>query len=104
MTFALQVSVLLAVSLAISLTFTASRNARERYARLREARAGFQLSEGIKLIVLNPVVLNAAVAFAAHFLGVGLLLLSLELSFWGYLSAPAMAAAIVETIQEFADD
>jgi CHASE2 domain-containing sensor protein len=102
--FALQVLVLLAVCLAISLTFTASRNARERYHRIREARAGIQVSEGIKLILLNPVMLNAAVSVAAHFIGVGLLLLSLELSFWGYLSAPAVAAAIVETVQEFADD
>jgi hypothetical protein len=37
-------------------------------------------------------------------LGVGLLVLSLELSLWGFLSAPAVAAAIVETLQEFADD
>lgn len=102
--FALQVVVLLMVSLAISLTFTASRTVRDRYRVMKEQRRGFQADEAIKLIVLNPVILNWVVALSAHFVGVGLLLVSLELSFWGYLSAPAVAAAVVETIQEFADD
>ncbi len=102
--FALQVVVLLAVTLAISFAFTASRTARDRYRVMKEQRRGFQADEAVKLIVLNPVILNWVVALSAHFIGVGLLLGSLELSFWGYLSAPAVAAAVVETIQEFADD
>ena len=102
--FALQVLVLLVVSLAISLTFNASRAARQRFATVKQNRKGIDPREAVQLIALNPVVLNWALAIAAHIVGIGLLMISLDLSFWGYLSAPAIGAAITETIQEFADD
>jgi CHASE2 domain-containing sensor protein len=102
--FPLQILVLLAVSLGISAAFALSRRARARFSRVRAKGRGLDPSEGLQLIALNPVVLNWTLAIVAHFLGVGLLLLSLDLSFWGYLSAPAVGAAVMETIQEFADD
>ncbi|MFI4974926.1 MAG: hypothetical protein ACHP84_10340, partial [Caulobacterales bacterium] len=38
-----------------------------------------------------------------HRLGIALLVISLNFGLWGFLSAPAVAAAITETIQEFTD-
>ena len=98
-----QILVLLLVCIGISLTFAASDRARKHMARMRAREKRSPLTR-LQLIVLNPVVLNWSLALAAHLTGVGLLILSLNYGYWGYLSAPALGAAIMETIQEFADD
>jgi hypothetical protein len=99
----IQIGVLFAVSVGISAVFALSAAARARYKRGRQAEQLNTMSR-LKLLPLNPLVLNAALAFATHWLGIGLLLISLGLGYWGYLSAPAFAAAVMEAIQEFADD
>jgi hypothetical protein len=53
---------------------------------------------------LNPLVMNGMVALVAHLTGIALLLVTLNYGLWGFLSAPAFAAAITESIQEFLDD
>ena len=56
------------------------------------------------IISLNPIVMNGMIAVTAHLAGIGLLLVTLNFGLWGFLSAPAFAAAITQTIQEFLDD
>lgn len=98
-----QISLLLVVCLGISGSFVLSERARKRYARLRRIGIKRPWWRKALLLTLNPVILNTALAFGSHWLGVGLLLVSLSFGYWGYLSAPAFAAAITETILDFAD-
>ena len=100
----LQLSVLLAVSAAITGGFSITRRIREHYLTLKSQSRGRPLMARLRLIPFNPVVLNWAFAFAAHWTGIGLLLISLDQGYWGYLSAPAFASAAVGAMQEFADD
>lgn len=100
----LQLSVLLLMSAAITLGFTITRRIREHYASLRSRVRGHALITRLRLMPFNPVVLNWAFAFTAHWIGIGLLLISLDHGYWGYLSAPAFASAAVGAMQEFADD
>ena len=62
-----------------------------------------KLDRRLAIISLNPIILNGIIALTAHCLGIALLLVSLNFGLWGFLSAPAFAAAITETILEFAD-
>ena len=98
-----QIVLLLVVCLGISGSFVLSERARKRYARLRKLGLKRPWWRKAALLSLNPVILNTALAFGSHWLGVSLLLVSLSLGYWGYLSAPAFAAAITETILDFAD-
>lgn len=98
-----QIALLLVVCLGISGSFVLSERARKRYARLKKLGLKRPWWRKAALLTLNPVILNTALAFGSHWLGVGLLLVSLSLGYWGYLSAPAFAAAITETILDFAD-
>lgn len=99
----IQIALLLVVCLGISGSFVLSERARKRYARLRKLGVKRPWWRKAALLTLNPVILNTVLAFGSHWLGVGLLLVSLGLGYWGYLSAPAFAAAITETILDFAD-
>jgi CHASE2 domain-containing sensor protein len=99
----LQVLLLGLASAAMSATALATGHARRHYRRLKRNphKANFNRRAGI--ILLNPIVVNGIIAFAAHGIGIGLLLVSLNYGLWGFLSAPVFAAAITETVQEFAD-
>ncbi|HZK99436.1 MAG TPA: CHASE2 domain-containing protein [Caulobacteraceae bacterium] len=98
----LQLSALAAISIIITVSFTLSRRARRAY---RESRGpGAHWTREIVLLPLNPVVLNIGVAFMAHWLGVGLMLIALHLGYWGFLSGPAFGSALAETVQDFTDE
>jgi glycine/D-amino acid oxidase-like deaminating enzyme len=49
-------------------------------------------------------VLNLAVAFIAHWLGVAMMLVALQFGYWGFLSGPVVGSALAETIQDFTDE
>jgi CHASE2 domain-containing sensor protein len=98
-----QVLLLLVVSLAISASAAATSRARRRYLRLRGGPHSETLTHRLAILPLNPIVLNGIIALSAHWLGVALLMVSLNFGLWGFLSAPAFAAAITETIQELTD-
>lgn len=100
----IQLGVLFAVSLAITAGFTLSRMIRDHYLSLREKHRQGPFIVRLGLLPINPLVLNWVFAFGAHWMGVGLLLISLDQGYWGYLSAPAFAAAATGAMQEFADD
>lgn len=99
-----QISTLLLVSLGITAGFTLTRRIRDHYLDLKLKHAGANFWNKVRLTPFNPVVLNWAFAFAAHWVGIGLLIYAMEMGYWGYLSAPAFAAAAVGAMQEFADD
>ena len=98
----LQVLGLLLATLAMSGTALATLHAR-RYRRLRRSKHKQKLSHRIQIILLNPIALNGIIALVAHGVGIGLMLVSLNFGLWGFLSAPVFAAAITQTVQEFAD-
>jgi CHASE2 domain-containing sensor protein len=97
----LQVFLLSLVSLAISASAAATSQARRHYIRLRETEHRNKLSHHLTTLPLNPIILNGLIAVGAHCLGIALTAVSLNFGLWGFLSAPAFAAAITETIQEF---
>lgn len=98
----LQIAILLVICLAMSAASVATDRARDEYIKhTRGDKRGFIWR--IALLPLNPLVLNGAIAFAAHWLGVLMLLGSLNFGVWGFLSAPVFAAALAESIQEFTD-
>ncbi len=97
-----QGGVLLVVSVAITISFSASRAARRGYRRYRAGASHW--AHRLALLPLNPVVLNWVVALAAHWIGIGLLLVSLKFGFWGFLSGPAFGSATAETIQDFTEE
>jgi CHASE2 domain-containing sensor protein len=90
------------VSLSISAVAITTERARHRQRELRRSEHK-HLGHRLAIISLNPIVLNGIIALLAHYAGVALLLVSLNYGLWGFLSAPAFAAAITETIQEFLD-
>jgi len=100
----LQLTALLLVSAMITMGFWITRVIRENYLALKSRHQQKSFWVRIRLLPFNPVVLNWAFAFAAHWVGIGLLLLALDRGYWGYLSAPAFASAAVGAMQEFADD
>jgi hypothetical protein len=100
----LQLSVLFMVSAAITAGFAVTRRIRENYLHLRTRHRGQPFIHRLRLMPFNPVVLNWAFAVASHWTGIGLLVISLDHGYWGYLSAPAFASAAVGAMQEFADD
>jgi hypothetical protein len=95
------VLLLLLVSLLISASNLATAQARQRYRRLRRSVHKAKFGRRLAIIPLNPIILNGLIALSAQCLGVGLLMVSLDFGFWGFLSAPVYAAAITETLQEF---
>jgi hypothetical protein len=99
-----QVLLLLLVSLAFAATARATEHMRHRYQSFRSRLDKHRLRHRLTSISLNPIILNGAIAIGAHLTGIMLLLLTLNLGMWGFLSAPAFAVAITETIQEFLDD
>ena len=107
-----QLLTLLVVSGAITAGFWITRKIRENYinlkhlhdARYKTTHPVWWLVNRLRLAPFNPVVLNFVFAFAAHWVGIGLLLIALDRGYWGYLSAPAFASAAVGAMQEFADD
>lgn len=100
----LQLLVLLVVSAGITAGFALTRRVREHYAHLKSRHRGHPWHVRLRLMPFNPVVLNFVFAFAAHWVGIGLLLISLDRGYWGYLSASAFASAAVGAMQEVADD
>lgn len=100
----LQLATLFIVSLGITGGFWITRRIRDYYLNLKGRHRGSPLIVKLSLLPVNPVVLNWIFAMAAHWTGVWLLLVSLDHGFWGYLSAPAFAAAATGAMQEFADD
>ena len=100
----IQLTVLLVVSLAITAGFTLSRMIRAHYLSLRTRHKQSSFIVRLSLLPINPLVLNWLFALGAHWMGIVLLLISLDQGYWGYLSAPAFAAAATGAMQEFADD
>ncbi|MDB5432343.1 MAG: hypothetical protein JWP35_3459 [Caulobacter sp.] len=100
----LQISTLLLVSLMITGGFTVTRRIRDHYLGLKDRHKESSFWVKVRLTPFNPVVLNWAFAFAAHWLGISLLIFAMGHGYWGYLSAPAFAAAATGAMQEFADD
>jgi CHASE2 domain-containing sensor protein len=98
----IQLAVLGVISILITTGFTISRLARRRYLRHRAGATHWR--RRLALLPLNPIVLNWSIAFLAHWIGVGLLIWSLELGYWGFLSGPAFGAAMAEAIQDFTDE
>jgi hypothetical protein len=99
----IQILIVAAASLAMSMTALASNRARTRTRLLRRSRDKHKLRHRLEIIFLNPVILNGIIALTAHGVGIVLLLVSLNFGLWGFVSAPVFAAAITETVQEFAD-
>jgi CHASE2 domain-containing sensor protein len=97
----LQILLLLLVSLLMSASNLATAQARRRYRRLRRSVHKARFARRLAIIPLNPIILNGLIALTAQCVGVGLLMISLDFGFWGFLSAPVYAAAITETLQEF---
>ena len=98
----IQLAVLFVISVTITMGFSFSRRARHRYHRYKSSASHWV--HRLALLPLNPVVLNWIVAFAAHWVGVALLLVSLNFGYWGFLSAPAFGSAAAEAIQDFTDE
>jgi hypothetical protein len=97
-----QLMTLAVISVTITIAFTLSKRARRTYREHRRAGSGWMRE--LVLLPLNPVVLNIAVAFIAHWLGVGLMLVALHVGYFGFLSGPAVGSALAETIQDFTDE
>jgi CHASE2 domain-containing sensor protein len=100
---AFQIAGLLMVSLAMTVSAAATEHARHRLRLLRRGPHKRRLSGRAGMVVLNPVILNGGIAVSAHCAGIVLSFVSLNFGLWGFLSAPAFAVAITETIQEFFD-
>jgi CHASE2 domain-containing sensor protein len=100
----IQLGTLLAVSTAITYGFIVTGRIREHWLDLKSSTRGESVFAKLRLLPFNPVVLNWVFAIAAHWTGIGLLLISLDHGYWGYLSAPAFASAAVGAMQEVADD
>jgi CHASE2 domain-containing sensor protein len=98
-----QIAGLLLVSLAMTVSAAATEHARHRLRQLRRGPHSGHLSGRAGMVLLNPVILNGGIAVAAHCAGIVLLFVLLNFGLWGFLSAPAFAVAITETIQEFFD-
>jgi CHASE2 domain-containing sensor protein len=96
-----QVVLLMLVVLAFSFSAMATEQAKHRHRALRNSPHRNKFGHQLAIISLNPLVLNGMIAVFAHVVGIGLLLVSLNFGLWGFLSAPAFAVAITETIQEF---
>ncbi|HEY9218750.1 MAG TPA: hypothetical protein VIO94_11915, partial [Phenylobacterium sp.] len=99
-----QILLLVIVCLAFTAGFAFTRRLRRLYRRYLRRTDEPKLSIRMGVIVLNPVVVNAVLAFGAHLLGIALLLVTLDFGLWGFISAPAMAASLTETMQEFAEN
>jgi hypothetical protein len=100
----LQLTVLFVMSAMITTGFWFTRKIREHYSHLRTRHRGRHWLVRLRLIPFNPLILNWVFALIAYAVGIALLLLSLNLGYWGYLSAPAFASAAVGAMQEFSDD
>ncbi len=100
----IQLTTLLVVSTAITSGFVVTGRIRAHWLHLKTRHRNHSFLTRLRLAPFNPVVLNWAFAFAAHWTGIGLLLISLDHGYWGYLSAPAFASAAVGAMQEFAND
>ena len=99
----LQIFSLLLVCIAFSASALASERAKHHYRSLRRRRKQHTFRQRLAFVWLNPLFMNGMIAVAAHLLGIGILLISLNFGLWGFLSAPAFAVAITETLQEFFD-
>lgn len=100
----LQLTTLIVMSALITVGFWAARKLREHYEGLRSRHRERPLIVRLRLLPFNPVLLSYVFAFTAYAAGVGLLIVSLNLGYWGYLSAPAFASAVVGSVQEFSND
>lgn len=101
--FVLQVVLLLAVCFAFSACDIASDRIKRHHRNLRRRKRQHDWRQRLAFVALNPLFMNAMIAILAHLLGIGLLLITLNFGFWGFVSAPAFAVAITETIQEFSN-
>jgi CHASE2 domain-containing sensor protein len=99
-----QVLLLLVVSMAFAASSVIRERVRHQHKTLRESEHRNKVGHRTAIILLNPIVINGTIAVSAHLLGIALLLVTLNFGLWGFLSAPAFAAALTETIQEFLGD
>ena len=102
--FILQLLTIYVVSTIIWLGFRATESVRSHYRNLRTTLRQRHWVIQLRSLPMNPVVLHWIFAFASYWLGVFLLLRALDLGYWGYLSAPAFAAATAGLIEEVADE
>ena len=100
----LQILIILLASIGIWLGFRGAHAVREHYRRLREHHRQRHWLVRLRILPLNPIILHWVFAIAAHATGVALLMWALDRGYWGYLSAPAFAAAGAGAIQEVMDD
>lgn len=99
-----QILILIPICIGISFGFAVTRQTRREYKRYLRRHPDGNFWLRMRMLPFNPVVLNWLTALGAHYVGVGVLLFSLGWGYWGFLSAPAFAAALAETAQEFAED
>jgi hypothetical protein len=97
------VLLLLLVCVAFSVCDVASQRIKKHHRSLRRRKGQHTWRQRLAFVALNPLFMNTMIAIGAHVLGIGLLLVTLNFGFWGFISAPAFAVAITETIQEFSD-
>jgi CHASE2 domain-containing sensor protein len=98
-----QIVLLMLVVTAFTFSAIATEQAKDHHKALRNSPHRNKIGHRLAIISLNPLVLNGMIAILAHLTGIALLLVSLNFGLWGFLSAPAFAVAITETIQEFLD-
>lgn len=95
-----QIVVVLLVSVIYSSLFAATEHLRERV-HASGVRHKTTVLARVQQMIANPALLNAMIAVMIHGLGLLGLMLSLRYGLFGFLSAPAIAAGFVETVQEF---
>jgi hypothetical protein len=100
----LQILTIYLVATVIWLGFRGTDMLRRHYQNLRSTVRERHWVVRLRVLPFNPVVLHWVFAFAAYWLGVLLLLRALDMGYWGYLSAPAFAAATAGLIQEVSDE
>jgi CHASE2 domain-containing sensor protein len=98
----LQMLLFAVVSLAITTGFSLSRHARRHYRNRRAASQDW----GVRMLLLplNPVLLNWVAGFIAHYFGVAVLVITLNIGFSGFLSGPAFMSAMAEAVQDFTEE
>lgn len=99
-TLPFQVLVVLLVAVLYSSLFAATEHLRDRIAANKGPHERSIVARMQEMIV-NPAILNAMIAVLIHGIGLIGLIVSLRFGLFGFLSAPAIAAGFVETIQEF---
>jgi hypothetical protein len=98
--WAVQFGVLVVVTLAMFFASGLIEDLREGY----QARRRDDLKRRILMLPLNPVIFSGLMWAVAYAVGVVLLLWSMSLGYWGFLSGPAMGSAIGNLLGDFIDE